>query len=208
MEEAGDSAPPVEEEEERPAPEPRHRAPPVPLRSSRRFRQRGRRRIRALAANDGAGQRKALLHSPPSRRRNAHAPPTTVAVTYHAVWRAVSSTPWTSRAGRRRKPPRRVAPTPRRLLTPRLMIQIAKNQSQNDECRPVATVGWMVLVTPRTTFAWRSRGRSCGGTRPARGETRTVSNSTAGGALRLADSTARCWCSAYSTAHRRGDGTP
>ena len=91
MEEAGDSAPPVEEEEEEaPAPEPQtpRAPPPVPHLTLVFVGLDGAGKtavIRALAANDGAGQRKSAASSVhPAEEGTLCAPPTTVAVTYHA----------------------------------------------------------------------------------------------------------------------------
>jgi len=95
MEEAGDSAPPVEEEEEEaPAPEPQtpRAPPPVPHLTLVFVGLDGAGKtavIRALAANDGAGQRKSAASSVhPAEEGTLCAPPTTVAVTIHAGLRA------------------------------------------------------------------------------------------------------------------------
>ena len=81
MEEAGDSAPPVEEEEEEaPAPEPQtpRAPPPVPHLTLVFVGLDGAGKtavIRALAANDGAGQRKALLHQSTQQKKERSARP-------------------------------------------------------------------------------------------------------------------------------------
>ena len=87
-EQAGDSAPPVEEEAPAPAPETPRTPPPVPHLTLVFVGLDGAGKtavIRALAANDGAGQRKSAASSVhPAEEGTLCAPPTTVAVTYHA----------------------------------------------------------------------------------------------------------------------------